>query len=69
MADSACNDENRLICEPCGLELAPRKTYFTYLGHAFNAEMLCCPGCGQVYIPEDLVRGRIHQVETTLEDK
>ena len=61
--------ENKLVCEPCGAELEPKKTHFSYLGHAFSADMLCCPSCGQVYIPEDLVKGRIHQVEAMLEDK
>ena len=58
-----------LICQKCRLELKPRKTDFTYLGHTFYADMLKCPGCGEVYIPEELARGRIAEVEMQMEDK
>ena len=57
------------ICQACQLALEPRKTDFTYLGHTFYADMLKCPGCGQVLITEDLAKGRIAQVEMQLEDK
>jgi hypothetical protein len=58
-----------LICQKCRLELEPRKTDFTYLGHTFYADMLKCPGCGEVYIPEELAKGRIAEVEMQMEDK
>ena len=57
------------ICFGCQLELRPQKTYFTYLGHSFYADMLKCPGCGQVFIPEELAKGRIAEVEMQMEDK
>lgn len=49
--------------------MTPQKTYFNYLGHSFFTDILKCPDCGNVYIPEDLVKGRINQVEMELEDK
>jgi len=62
--------ENRiLICHKCQQELRPQKTDFTYLGHTFYADMLKCPGCGQVFIPEELAKGRIAEVEMQMEDK
>ena len=62
-------DARPLVCHACRLALEPRKTDFTYLGHTFYAEMLRCPGCGQVFIPESLVKGRIQEVEMQMEDK
>jgi hypothetical protein len=58
-----------LICQACQLELQPQKTDFTYLDHTFYADMLKCPGCGQVFIPESLAKGRIAEVEMQMEDK
>ena len=63
------NDSQQLICNPCNLELKPANANFTYLGHSFRAEVPRCPGCGQVFISEDLVKGRIAEVEMELEDK
>lgn len=57
------------ICEKCGLVLEEKEMDLTYLGHSFHTRQLCCPGCGQAFIPEDMVRGRIAQVEKELEDK
>lgn len=61
--------ERTFICHACRKPLEPRKTDFTYLGHTFYADMLRCPDCGQVFIPESLVKGRIHEVEMQMEDK
>jgi hypothetical protein len=41
----------------------------TYLESSFPVELLRCPQCGLVYIPEDLAVGKMLQVEKTLEDK
>lgn len=43
--------------------------FFDYLGHNFHTEILCCPKCGEVYLPEALVKGRMADVERELEDK
>jgi hypothetical protein len=58
-----------VICYACQKEMLPRMVEFGYLGHSFRAEALACPECGQVYIPEDLAKGRISEVEMQLEDK
>ncbi len=58
-----------VICYKCQKEMAPAKTNLSYLGLSFPADILKCPECGQVYIPEDLAKGRIAQVEAQLEDK
>jgi predicted RNA-binding Zn-ribbon protein involved in translation (DUF1610 family) len=62
--------ENKvIICFKCQKELKPTKTYLSYLGHSFFADILKCPECGEVYLPEDLVKNRIADVEKQLEDK
>jgi Zn-finger nucleic acid-binding protein len=40
----------------------------TYLTHVFPVELMVCPKCRQVYIPED-VRNKMREVEETLEEK
>ncbi|MBP6977235.1 MAG: hypothetical protein KBB71_02840 [Lentimicrobiaceae bacterium] len=62
-------EDKQLICSKCQKELVPKKTDFTYLGHSFFTDLPTCPGCGQVYISEELVRSRISEVEMQLEDK
>lgn len=63
-------EENKTrICCRCKVDLKPAKVSFDYLGHSFHAEMPRCPECGQVYIPEELVKGRMAEVEMMLEDK
>ena len=61
--------KQRLICSRCKKRLVPANTHFSYLGHSFRAEAMRCPGCGQVFLPEELAKGRIAQVEADLEDK
>jgi len=63
-------DEKRTpICSRCRKELVMHNTKFSYLGRDFSAEVLRCPECGVVYLPEDFVRGRMADVEAELEDK
>jgi len=56
-------------CACCGVPLALGKVMISYLGSAFPVDLLKCPSCGQVYIPEDLALGKIAEVEKSLEDK
>ena len=63
------NEKKKLICYKCQKELEQIKTNFTYLGHSFFTEVPKCPECGMVYISEELVNGRISEVEMQLEDK
>ena len=62
-------EEHLLICNRCKLELKSAKANFSYLGNTFSAEVPRCPKCGQVFIPEELAKGRIAEVEMDLEDK
>ena len=62
-------ESKKLICGKCMVEMHPAPTGFSYLGHAFRTDVLRCPSCGQVFIPESLAKGRMAEVETTLEDK
>lgn len=63
------SSDQRIVCGKCQLPLANAKTRLTYQGVNFEAELLRCPTCGQVFVPEDLALGRLHEVEITLEDK
>ncbi|MDR0875481.1 MAG: hypothetical protein LBN12_04655 [Clostridiales Family XIII bacterium] len=65
----ASNDKGLLICERCGIEMKSMKAHFSYLGNEFKHDVMRCPVCGQVYIPEELAKGRIKTVEMALEDK
>jgi len=56
-------------CAKCKQDLAPKKTVFSYLGRTFAHEVLTCPKCGKVFIPEDLAEGKMAEVEEQLEDK
>jgi tRNA(Ile2) C34 agmatinyltransferase TiaS len=62
-------EEKKLICFKCQKELELKKTNFSYLGHIFFTEVPRCPECGLVFISEDLVKGRISEVEMQMEDK
>ncbi len=67
MSDS--QKTRKLICFTCNKELELKKADFSYLGHTFFTEVPRCPECGMVYISEELVKGRISEVEMQLEDK
>ena len=62
-------NKEKLICCRCNKELVPTQTFFDYLGDNFHTDILRCPECGEVYIPESLVKGRMAEVEQELEDK
>jgi predicted RNA-binding Zn-ribbon protein involved in translation (DUF1610 family) len=59
----------KMTCYKCNLVLELRETNLKYQGCEFSADLLQCPGCGLVYISEDLVKGRMREVEKELEDK
>lgn len=58
-----------MICCKCNREMLLAKVTFQYMGFYFSAEMPRCPDCGQVYIPEETVRGKMQEVEMELEEK
>ncbi|MBQ3276948.1 MAG: hypothetical protein IJH47_07850 [Oscillospiraceae bacterium] len=62
-------NQKEITCFRCGKKLQPAETFFRYVGHTFHTDILRCPECGEVYIPESLVRGRMKEVEKELEDK
>jgi len=49
--------------------MQPTETALEYLGHKITHIFPTCPVCKLVYIPEKEVNGKMHQVETELEDK
>ena len=59
----------RLLCARCKLPMVVAKVNASYLGYAFPIELLRCPGCGAVHVPEALATGKMAQVEQLLEDK
>ncbi|MGI5892395.1 MAG: DVU_1557 family redox protein [Bacillota bacterium] len=61
--------EEKLICLKCNIEMVPTEINLEYLGHRMTHEFLSCPNCNNLYIPEELVVGKMHKVETELEDK
>lgn len=58
-----------LICTKCNLYLELKDSSFDYLGFHFNEKVPRCPKCGQIYISEELVNGKVTMLETTLEEK
>ena len=65
------NDETNTpwICDKCNEKLEMKKTNILYLDAEFQVELLKCPKCGMVFIDEELARGKILEVEKSLEDK
>lgn len=57
------------MCADCGVQLALGKVDISYLGNSFPVDLLKCPNCGLVLIPEDLALGKMAEVEKALEDK
>lgn len=58
-----------LQCAKCDVALETGKVNISYLGSMFPVDLLHCPRCGLVFIPEDLALGKMAEVEALLEDK
>ena len=58
-----------MLCVKCNRELEPAKVTLNYLGHQITHEFPRCPVCGIVFISEEIVAGKMQQVEYVLEDK
>ncbi len=69
MNEQPRSDSTPWICATCNIPLKPAKVNIAYLGNAFPVDLLKCPRCGIVLIPEELALGRMAEVEKTLEDK
>lgn len=67
--NQASFSENAWKCAKCGRELKITKTVSSYLGHTFSHEVPVCPGCGKIFISQELAEGRMAEVEALLEDK
>ncbi|MEN6410308.1 MAG: DVU_1557 family redox protein [Anaerolineaceae bacterium] len=57
------------ICSNCNVPLETGQVMVSYLGNAYPVDLLRCPHCGLVLVPEDLALGRMIEVEKALEDK
>jgi hypothetical protein len=62
-------DQETWVCGHCGGPLEAAKVTISYLGNAFPVDLLKCPRCDLVFIPEELAMGRMVEVEKALEDK
>ncbi|WP_031513697.1 DVU_1557 family redox protein [Desulfofalx alkaliphila] len=58
-----------LDCMKCGVPMELGKVEVMYLNNKFPIELLKCPKCGMVFIPEELATGKMLEVEKALEDK
>jgi hypothetical protein len=58
-----------LICDKCQVEMENIDIQFSYLEKSFRNKVPRCPKCGQVCLPEELVNGRMNEVEQLLEEK
>lgn len=58
-----------LICDKCKVEMKEIDANFSYLDRTFRHKVLRCPECGQVSLSEDLVTGRMSEVEALIEEK
>ncbi|AGL02314.1 DVU_1557 family redox protein [Desulfoscipio gibsoniae] len=56
-------------CNKCDVSLELGKVNIEYMGSVFPYELLKCPKCGLVFVPEELATGKMLEVEKTLEDK
>jgi len=45
------------------------KNLFTYLGFNFDTVLPRCPGCRQIFIQEELAKGKNFEIKLILEDK
>jgi hypothetical protein len=61
--------KDKWICAKCScpVEVGPIKAM--YLSGNFDVELLRCPVCKNVLVPEDLALGQMLEVEQGLEDK
>lgn len=63
------SEQKKILCDKCGVYLTPGKVTLAYLGTSFPVDLPKCPQCGLVYIPEELARGKMQQVESAMGDK
>ncbi|MGI6766483.1 MAG: DVU_1557 family redox protein [Lentihominibacter sp.] len=69
MSNKTDSSTSAIICSKCLVPLEPIDVTFRYLGKQFHHKVDRCPKCGQVFISEDLAKGRMAEVEKVLEEK
>jgi MFS superfamily sulfate permease-like transporter len=57
------------VCADCNVPMQLGKVDIAYLGNSFPVDVLKCPTCGLVLIPEEMALGKMAEVEKALEDK
>lgn len=62
-------EKQKIICNRCKCKLEDIDVTISYLGKSFSHKVPRCPACGQVYLPEELVVGKITNLEKALEEK
>ncbi|UWG99018.1 hypothetical protein LPY66_09605 [Dehalobacter sp. DCM] len=62
-------NDSKVICCQCKIPLEISKVSIAYEGHTLSVDLPKCPLCSQVYLSEEIVRTRVHEIEKTLEDK
>jgi uncharacterized C2H2 Zn-finger protein len=67
--DTGLDLSDEMRCARCGVALTLRQVTLGYLNSSFPVELPACPGCGMIFIPEELAIGRMLHVEKSLEDK
>lgn len=62
-------NESNLVCLKCNCRLELDNTNLYYMEYKLSNKFLRCPKCKQVYIPEEIVLGKMAETEASLEDK
>ncbi|KUO72152.1 MAG: hypothetical protein APF81_26100 [Desulfosporosinus sp. BRH_c37] len=62
-------EKNNILCGMCGVFLELGIQDLKYQKQSMAVDFLKCPKCGQVYISEELVKGKMFEVEKALEEK
>lgn len=63
------SDQSTWLCGNCNVPLQTAQVDVAYMDNAFPVDLLKCPKCGLVFVPEDLALGKMVEVEKQLEDK
>lgn len=71
MAEKSMNSKtgSKLVCDRCKVEMEETEVHFKYLSRNFKYKVPRCPRCGQVSLPENLVKGKMADVEAMIEEK
>ncbi len=63
------SEQSTWLCANCNVPLQTGPVDVAYMDSAFPVDLLKCPKCGLVLIPEDLALGKMVEAEKQLEDK